>query len=334
MTMSYMSEDVAFVKPVPRKHVNRLSIQHWQLRDLVSCPNTRKEFYFVNQNNVHGYNTDTQTTTTVLKDLTYSPTSMTTGEGYIAAGGQRSQLTVRQLATNWFAQATVGGSINNAMTISAYHNQARLLICNNDETIKVYSLPSLQRITSISLPTAVNYCSVSPDGRKLCAVGDSNQVFLYDVGPGGSYQRVQSLTAVSDACFSCAWNQSSDKFAVATQDGFACVWDIRSTEKVAKLPTKQNPQVKGAARSIKFSPSGSIDLLLFSEHVSYVNLVDARTFNECQSIRVAPPHCDQHISGVSYSPDSKSIFVGLETTVLEYDVDTMSRRSFPEGSII
>ncbi|KAJ3071812.1 hypothetical protein HDU98_004745 [Podochytrium sp. JEL0797] len=74
--------------------------------------------------------------------------------------------------------------------------------------------------------------------------------------------------------------------------------------------------------------SGSVDLLVFSEHVSYINLVDARTFNECQSVRVAPPNCDQHISGIAISPDS------MESAVLEYDVDTMSRRSFAEGSII
>ncbi|KAJ3380156.1 hypothetical protein HDU84_006149 [Entophlyctis sp. JEL0112] len=80
--------------------------------------------------------------------------------------------------------------------------------------------------------------------------------------------------------------------------------------------------------------AGSVDLLMFSEHMSYVNLVDARTFNETQSVRVAPANSDQHISGITFSPDSKTIFVGLETAVLEYDVDTMSRRSFPAGSLL
>lgn len=65
---------------------------------------------------------------------------MTTGCGYVAAGGQRSQLMVRDLDSNWFAQTTVGGSINNAMCISKHPKGSmgpRLLICNNDETIKV-----------------------------------------------------------------------------------------------------------------------------------------------------------------------------------------------------
>ncbi|KAG5458603.1 MAG: hypothetical protein BJ554DRAFT_1144, partial [Olpidium bornovanus] len=98
--------------------------------------------------------------------------------------------------------------------------------------------------------------------------------------------------------------------------------------------TQHAPQVKGAARCVKFSPIGSIDLLAYSEHVSYVNFVDARTFNSRQTIRVAPPDCDSHISGITYSPDSKTVFVGMENMVMEYDVDTIKRRSFPEGRII
>ncbi|KAJ3033844.1 hypothetical protein HDV00_005693 [Rhizophlyctis rosea] len=220
------------------------------------------------------------------------------------------------------------------MCISNHIAGTRLLICNNDETIKVYALPGLQRITSISLPTAVNYAAVSPDGRKLVAVGDSPQVFLFDISASGGYELVDTWQATSDAGFSCAWNQSSDKFAVASQDGFVSVWDIRSSEKLAKLGSKQNPQVKGACRCVKFAPSGSIDLLMYSEHVSYVNIVDARTFHERQTIRVAPSTADQHISGLCFSPDSRTAFVGLESSVLEFEVDTISRRSFPEGSII
>ncbi|KND01502.1 uncharacterized protein SPPG_09104 [Spizellomyces punctatus DAOM BR117] len=331
----YMREDVEFVKPNAKKHPQRSSIQHWQLRDLIACPNSKHEFMYVNQNNVYQYNTEHKQVTPILKDLTFSPTSITTGHGFLAAGGQRSQLMVRQLSSNWCAHTTVGGSINNAMCISQHLGGTRLLICNNDETIKVYSLPGMQRITSVSLPTAVNYAAVSPDGRKMVAVGDSPQVFLFDISASDGYARVATLTASNDAGFSCAWNQSSEKFAVASQDGYVSVWDIRNTgEKIAKLGSKQNPQVKGACRSVKFSPTGSIDLLMYSEHMSYINVVDARTFNERQTVRVAPSSSDQHISGITFSPDSKNIFVGMESNVWEFEVDTMNRRCFPEGSII
>lgn len=180
---------------------------------------------------------------------------------------------VRKLDSDWSAQMTVGGSINNALCISKHFDQTRLLICNNDETIKIYSLPDLARLATLTFPTAVNYASVSPDGKKMVVVGDTSQVYLYNISTSGNYEKVSTLTgealpltkASSDAGFSCSWNQSSEKFAVASQDGYVSVWDIRSTEKIAKISASQNPQVKGACRCVKFSPSGSMDLLAFSE---------------------------------------------------------------------
>ena len=72
-----------------------------------------------------------------MMDLPFSPTSISSGAGYLAAGGQRSQLMIRHLDTSWTAQATVGGSINNAMSISNHGGGTRLLICNNDETVRL-----------------------------------------------------------------------------------------------------------------------------------------------------------------------------------------------------
>ncbi|KAF9217060.1 hypothetical protein CPC16_009016 [Podila verticillata] len=327
-------EDCEFLKPRPRVHNQRLTIQHWQLRDLITCPTSSDEFIYVHQNSVNGYNTRSKVVTPLMKDLNFHPTSLTASCGYLAAGGQRSQLMVRQMNSNWFALTSVGGSINNALCISEHLGGTRLLISNNDNTIKVYSLPGLQRLTSIHLPTAVNYTSVSPDGRKMVAVGDSTEVYVYDISVAGGYKNIATYNVTTEASFSCAWNQSSDKFAVASQDGFVSVWDIRHSERLCKLGSKQQPQVKGATRCVKFSSSGSIDLLVYSEHVSYVNLVDARTFNDRQVVRVAPTNIDEHISGIAMSPDSKVCFVGLEHSVLEFDVDTIIRRSFPSGSLI
>jgi len=49
---------------------------------------------------------------------------------------------------------------------------------------------------------------------------------------------------------------------------------------------------------------------MYSEHVSYINVVDTRSFEEKQVIRVAPPNVDQHISGITFTPDSKHAYVG------------------------
>ena len=301
-----------YTKSPAIKHIVKTTIQHWQLRDLIACPLDSSKIFHVYQNNVSVYNTNSNTIEPMMKELTFSPTSMFVGHGYVAAGGQRSQLMVRQLSSNWYAHTSVGGSINNSISITQHplHGH-RLLICNNDESIKVYTLPGLQRINSIQLPTPVNYVSVSPDGTKMIATGDINSVFLYDITTNGDYSLINTLTTSSDAGFACSWNQTSERFAVASQDGCVSVFDIRNTnDKIAKLQTQQWPRAKGAARNVKFSPSGSIDLLMYSEHVSYVHLVDARTFNEKQIIRIAPEDQDLHISGIAFSPDSQRCFIG------------------------
>ncbi|KAJ3359710.1 hypothetical protein GGF32_009055 [Allomyces javanicus] len=337
MTISpCVSDDVAFVNEDRiRRHAIRSTIQHWQLRDLVNCPASRREVLYVNGTNVHLYNTETRASVPILKDLTFPPTCITSGQGYLVVGGQRSQLMVRQLTSNWFSSTAVGGCINNALVVTKYDGQTRLLVCNNDQSIKIFNMPSMERVASISLPTAVNHAAVSPDGTKLVAVGDTSQVFMFDARPNGSYERMATLTAPgSSSGFSCSWNYSSEKFAIASQDGAVLVWDVRSTVPTAKFVTKQYPSEKGAARCVKFSPSASIDLLAFTEHVNNVHFVDARTFNTRQVVRAAMPHIDQHLSGLAFSPDSRSVFVGLENALVEYEINSKSRRSFPAGAIV
>ena len=82
---------------------------------------------------------------------------------------------------------------------------------------------------------------------------------------------------------------------------------------------------------------------MYSEHVSCINVVDTRTFEEKQVIRVAPQNIDQHIAGICFSPESSHAFVGtcfvfqllaLESNVIGYEIDLMARRSFPLGSLI
>jgi WD40 repeat protein len=161
-------------------------------------------------------------------------------------------------------------------------------------------------------------------------------------------------SGTNDAGFSCSWNHSSEKVAVGSQDGLVSVWDIRyitgsnnssmlptpvspmnrafsqstvanqhlqkDPTKLACIPTTQHPQVKGACRSVKFSPSPSIDLLMFTEHVNYVNFVDSRTFDSKQSIRVSPVGTDLHLSGAAWTPDSRGVFVGMCYLRLNLDI--------------
>ncbi|GAA5890855.1 hypothetical protein JCM5296_003443 [Sporobolomyces johnsonii] len=162
----------------------------------------------------------------------------------------------------------------------------------------------------VALRTAVNHCSVSPDGKRMVAVGDTNEVFLYDVKHGGGYERMHVMEASEDASFSTDWSQDGMTFAVASQDGFVNVYDIRrlsstdpspagscspfsrssrAPKTVATFQTTQRGPA-GAARKVKFSPGGrkSIDsgLMAFTEHRNRLHIVDARTFTTVQILDV------------------------------------------------
>lgn len=86
--------------------------------------------------------------------------------------------------------------------------------------------------------------SISPDGRTLLAVGDTNQVFLYNISTGSdtvTFDKIATYGAGADANFSTAFSADGSKFAVASQDGLVTVWDVRSSSELAVFRTTPRP---------------------------------------------------------------------------------------------
>ena len=73
-----------------------------QLRDMITFPaKDKREIIAVYQNNIVQYNMARKTSTSLLKDINFAPTTVTANYGYLAVGGQRSQVIIRQLNSNW-----------------------------------------------------------------------------------------------------------------------------------------------------------------------------------------------------------------------------------------
>lgn len=87
------------------------------------------------------------------------------------------------------------------------HPPVRLMISNNDQSIKIYrlrqpsstpgqdgklesGLPGLSRVNVLDFPTAINHSSLSPSGRNLIAVGDTPEVFLYSHDKNGKFEKI------------------------------------------------------------------------------------------------------------------------------------------------
>eukprot|EP00803_Ostreobium_quekettii_P009927 evm.model.scf_862.7 EVM.evm.TU.scf_862.7 scf_862:60699-61708(-) len=129
-----------------------------------------------------------------------------------------------------------------------------------------------------------------------------------------------------DVGMCCAWDSKGVRFAAASQDGTTCVWDRRTCKPVHKFAC-------GApCRSVKFS-AAPMDLMAFAEETDVVHLVDTRKWSQQQLLRVQGT-TDMDISGVCFQPDATSLFVGLKDGIMRYDIDTVARRRFSEGSLI
>ncbi|KAI8072404.1 WD40-repeat-containing domain protein [Gongronella butleri] len=322
--------DAHFLRPNPRIHEQRVTIHHWQLRDLVLAPQEglKNELIVPSGQDIYRYNYKTRDRQYLIRDMGYPPTCMTTGYGFWAAGGQRGDLTLRDLNSDYQVTITSSPSctINNGLCFAKIGQDIRLLVSNNDATIRVFSVPLLQLLETIDFRTAVNHSSVSPDGTMMVSVGDDSTIHLFKLNSNGHYEVVSTM-AVS-------WNHSSDKFAVASQDGTVHVWDIRSQLPLCKFGGEHSTITKGAARCVKFTQAGAVDLLAYSEHVSHVSIIDARTFDSQQTLRVGTAGHDTPITGLAFSPDSQNMFVGLENVILEYGIDTSTRRRFPKGALL
>lgn len=302
------------------------SIQHWQLRDLVSCvedTNGNQQVYTVYGRHTVALDVHTEQSK-VMQELNFSPTSMTTGEGFIAAGGTSSQLDVRSLDGSFSYRGHISGTVNNAMHIAKDQTgKAQLFVANNDRTIKVFSLPTMDRTCVIPTETAINYAALSPDATRLIAVGDTTPLYLFRAAPAG-WVAAGSWRGGKDAGMCCAWSPCGNLVAAAFQDGLIALWDSRSGQVESSLKTRL------AARCVKIAP-GPADLLAVAEHQGAAHLVDLRNTSEVQSLAPAnePPH---QISGLAFSPVGKQLYVGLEQGgIAKYEIDLLARRTFSAG---
>lgn len=62
----------------------------------------------------------------------------------------------------------------------------------------------------------------------MLVVGDTNDVFLYEIRGGGrEFNKIARYEGSRDAGFSTSWSADGRKFVVASQDGQVTVWDHR-----------------------------------------------------------------------------------------------------------
>ncbi|CAK7323392.1 unnamed protein product [Dovyalis caffra] len=142
------------------------------------------------------------------------------------------------------------------------------------------------------------HASLNPDGKLLVIVGDNPDGLLVDSQTG---KPIMSLRGHMDFSFASAWHPDGRIFATGNQDKTCRIWDVRNLSKSVGV-LKGN---LGAIRSIRFTSDGQF--MAMAEPADFVHVYDAKNgFEKEQEIDFFG-----EISGVSFSPDTESLFIGV-----------------------
>ncbi|KAI5816928.1 hypothetical protein BZA77DRAFT_246142, partial [Pyronema omphalodes] len=235
---------------------------HWQLRSLITCPET-DVLYYPNNNRIYSINTGSKTRR-VVACLPFNPRCIGARWGWLVAGGpDRGQfVSIRTADTEhslnspnrsdssqqpFISAQELGGQIVNSVTLhrspnSTDDNDVIAIMTNNDRSVRIYHLAQDRILQELTLDVSANHASISPDGRHLVIVGDSPNVWFYHPESLGSrrYEDSHSTQLYSrwkqtrppisvgtdvDALMSTSFSSSSHFCAVASQTGQITIFD-------------------------------------------------------------------------------------------------------------
>jgi WD40 repeat protein len=114
-------------------------------------------------------------------------------------------------------------------------------------------------------------------------------------------QTIHELKGHVDFSFASAWNPDGFTFATGNQDRTCRVWDTRNLSKAVTV-LRGN---LGAIRSIRFTSDGRY--MAMAEPADFVHIFDVSSgYNKKQEVDFFG-----EISGISFSPDTEALFIGV-----------------------
>ncbi|KAL1103427.1 hypothetical protein V6Z11_D05G439000 [Gossypium hirsutum] len=235
--------------------------------------------------------TQTQVSTLAVKD------------NLLVAGGFQGELICKHLdrpGISFCSRTTYDdNAITNAVEIYVTPSGAvHFTASNNDCGVRDFDMEKYQLSKHFHFLWPVNHTSLSPDGKLLIIVGDNPDIMLVDSDTG---KTVMPLRGHLDFSFASAWHPDGVTFATGNQDKTCRIWDVRNLSKsIAVL--KGN---LGAIRSIRYTSDGKY--MAMAEPADFVHVYDVKSgYENEQEIDFFG-----EISGLSFSPDTESLFIGL-----------------------
>ncbi|XP_011621403.1 uncharacterized WD repeat-containing protein C2A9.03 [Amborella trichopoda] len=253
--------------------------------------------------------------------------TMAVRDNLMVAGGFQGELICKYLNRPGVSFATKLSNDENAITnaVDIYRSSngsMRLMTASNDSYVRVLDTENFSMLNRLMFPWSVNNTSVSPDGKLLAVLGDSSECLLADSQTG---KTLGTLKGHLDYSFSSAWHPDGRILATGNQDTTCRLWDIRKPSTAfAVLKGRM-----GAIRALKFTSDGRF--LAMAEPADFVHIFDANSgYGRSQEIDLFG-----EIAGISFSPDTEALFVGVADrtygSLLEFN---RRRRNFYIYSIL
>ncbi|KAL3503692.1 hypothetical protein ACH5RR_038141 [Cinchona calisaya] len=235
--------------------------------------------------------TQTQVSTLAVKD------------NLLVAGGFQGELICKFLdrpGVSFCSRTTYDdNAITNAVDIyNTPSGAVHFTASNNDCGVRDFDMEKFQMSKHFRFAWPVNHTSLSPDGKLLVIVGDNLDGILVDSRSG---KAVANLCGHLDFSFASSWHPDGITFATGNQDKTCRIWDMRN---LSKSVTALKGNI-GAIRSIRYSSDGRF--MAMAEPADFVHVFDVKSgYEKEQEIDFFG-----EISGMSFSPDTESLFVGV-----------------------
>ncbi|XP_060209026.1 uncharacterized WD repeat-containing protein C2A9.03-like isoform X2 [Lycium barbarum] len=274
--------------------MSHFSVLHWSS---VTC--AKNEVL-----NVSGHVAPREHPGSLLEGFTHTQVStLAVKDNLLVAGGFQGELICKYLDRPGvcFCSRTTydDNAITNAVDIyNTASGALHFIASNNDCGVRDFDMEKFQLSNHFRFPWPVNHTSLSPDGKLLIIVGDNPEGILVDPRNG---KAVAPLSGHIDYSFASAWHPDGVTFATGNQDKTCRIWDLRNLSK-SVTALKGN---LGAIRSIRYTSDGRY--MAMAEPADFIHVFDVKSgYEEEQQIDFFG-----EISGISFSPDTESLFIGV-----------------------
>jgi len=206
--------------------------------------------------------------------------------------------------------------MNNGVFIENVWGEIHCLIVNNDSTYKLFGLPSLTVAIDSRQERAINYGAISPNGKRILFVCDTECVFLCRLPP-----KKPTVTFTRKLVFKkipidlgspagypqyCAWTIDSSYFAFTSEEGIV-KWCKIGT------PIKELGHIKTSEKfyAISFSSNG---VLAFASRTN-LRIMETKTWS-CTDFQTI--HIKDKVTGMGFSPDATKLFLATKGSIEEF----------------